>query len=215
MSRRQDVDARSPTLQTLLPRSLLAHLLTRLALAQVSLGTTAAMSAPAAGVPMNGHLSPDDAMDSTLVSRGGRDDSDARMSHSPRLAANGSSRQVQLDEHDVLSDSDASADDNASDDGDFDMQQSSPSRHEDHDDLEIIDDTVPSPTRASSTESSRPVKRKANVEEDEFIKANPELYGLRRSVRAPASNSAESILTATRPVHENNENWYQCHRPQL
>ena len=131
-------------------------------------------------------------MDSTLVSRGGRDDeaisdtpmeSDSRPSPSPRPAANGSSRQVQLDENDVLSESDASADDNASEDGDFDMQQSSPSRHDDHDDLEIIDDTVPSPTRASSSESSRPVKRKANVEEDEFIKANPELYGLRRSVR--------------------------------
>lgn len=84
-----------------------------------------------------------------------------------------------------MSESEASPDDNASDDADFDMQQSSPSHHDDHDDLEVLDEGIPTPTRASSSESSRPAKRKANVEEDEFIKANPELYGLRRSVRRP------------------------------
>lgn len=149
------------------------------------------MSAPATGAPMNGHLSPDDAMDSTLVSRHRTEDeaisdtpieSDARLSPSPLPAANGSSRHIHLDENDALSESEQSADDNASDDGDFDMQQSSPSRHEDQEDLEVLDDAVPNSARASSSESSRPAKRKAN-EEDEFIKANPELYGLRRSVR--------------------------------
>lgn len=37
--------------------------------------------------------------------------------------------------------------------------------------------------RSSSAESHRPAKRKVVVEDDEHIKANPELYGLRRSVR--------------------------------
>jgi chromodomain-helicase-DNA-binding protein 1 len=60
---------------------------------------------------------------------------------------------------------------NGSDDADFDMEDSSaaaatnPSRDD----------------RSSSIESRRPAKRKLVVE-DEHILANPELYGLRRSV---------------------------------
>lgn len=38
--------------------------------------------------------------------------------------------------------------------------------------------------RSSSEDSSRPPKRKANdVDDEEYMKQNPELYGLRRSVR--------------------------------
>jgi len=37
--------------------------------------------------------------------------------------------------------------------------------------------------RSTSIESRRPAKRKIGIEEDEYILANPELYGLRRSVR--------------------------------
>lgn len=36
---------------------------------------------------------------------------------------------------------------------------------------------------STSQESRRPTKRKASVEEDDYITQNPELYGLRRSVR--------------------------------
>jgi chromodomain-helicase-DNA-binding protein 1 len=59
-----------------------------------------------------------------------------------------------------------------SDDADFDMDDSpAPAatnrRHE----------------RSTSSESHRPPKRKLGVEDDEHILANPELYGLRRSVR--------------------------------
>ena len=58
-----------------------------------------------------------------------------------------------------------------SEDADFDMDDSPPpaatnSRHE----------------RSTSTESRRPPKRKIGVEDDAHILANPELYGLRRSV---------------------------------
>jgi len=60
----------------------------------------------------------------------------------------------------------------ASDDADFDMEDSpapvaSGGRRDD---------------RSTSTESRRPPKRKLGVEDDEHILANPELYGLRRSV---------------------------------
>ncbi|KAK5108608.1 hypothetical protein LTR62_008184 [Meristemomyces frigidus] len=38
--------------------------------------------------------------------------------------------------------------------------------------------------RSSSEESTRPAKRKGEAEDDDFMKQNPELYGLRRSGRA-------------------------------
>ena len=63
--------------------------------------------------------------------------------------------------------------DNGSDDADFDMGDdvAETSNHNTRDD------------RSSSRESRRPPKRKMGIEDDEYIKANPELYGLRRSVR--------------------------------
>lgn len=60
-----------------------------------------------------------------------------------------------------------------SDDADFDMEDSPPP-------------TAPPSgrqERSTSVESRRPAKRKAEPLEDEHILANPELYGLRRSVR--------------------------------
>lgn len=60
-----------------------------------------------------------------------------------------------------------------SDDADFDMEES-PS---------AVAANGERQDRSSSIESRRPVKRKLGVEEDEHILANPELYGLRRSVR--------------------------------
>ena len=41
--------------------------------------------------------------------------------------------------------------------------------------------------RSLSEESLRPGKRKAGVDDEEFMKQNPELYGLRRSVRMAVS----------------------------
>jgi chromodomain-helicase-DNA-binding protein 1 len=70
--------------------------------------------------------------------------------------------------------SDQSSDDNASQDADFDMEDDLPSPQS---------EPVPDPAGSSSRDSSRGAKRKAGIEEDEYIKANPELYGLRRSVR--------------------------------
>lgn len=81
---------------------------------------------------------------------------------------------------DRMSESANSSDQDASHDADFEMQESAPSDQDDHDDL------MPTPTRASSTDSNRTAKRKAPVDEDDFIRANPELYGLRRSVINPS-----------------------------
>lgn len=104
--------------------------------------------------------------------------------------ANHDSHIAQDDTH--QSASEQSSDDNASDDGDFDMEESLPSQNED-----AAED------HASSTDSNQTSKRKAPVEEDEFIKANPELYGLRRSVRcekfSPSTCSYLLTIMQTRP----------------
>ncbi|KAI0484925.1 P-loop containing nucleoside triphosphate hydrolase protein [Xylariaceae sp. FL0804] len=62
---------------------------------------------------------------------------------------------------------------NASDDADFDMEDS-PARSQ---------SDAPEDERSTSNESRRPTKRKVAVDEDEYIRENPELYGLRRSSR--------------------------------
>ncbi|GAW12214.1 hypothetical protein ANO14919_015750 [Xylariales sp. No.14919] len=61
----------------------------------------------------------------------------------------------------------------ASDDADYDMEESAAASQSD----EHRDD------RSTSRESQRVPKRKAGVEEEEYIRENPELYGLRRSSR--------------------------------
>lgn len=49
--------------------------------------------------------------------------------------------------------------------------------------------------RSSSEDSVRPAKRKAeDVDDEEYMKQNPELYGLRRSVRAELSFCSGAIL---------------------
>lgn len=137
------------------------------------------MSTPTLGGPSNGHLSPDDGIDSTFDAGGHLDDNDSpeadehplnHTSPSPSNDANDTSNIVNDDVR--MSESEQSSEDNASDDADFDMDESVPSQ---------IDDVVEE--RASSTDSNRASKRKAPVGEDEYMKANPELYGLRRSVR--------------------------------
>jgi chromodomain-helicase-DNA-binding protein 1 len=70
------------------------------------------------------------------------------------------------------SDSSGPENQDASDDGDFDMEDSPAA--------------APTSThridRSPSHDSRRPLKRKMGIEDDEHILANPELYGLRRSV---------------------------------
>ncbi|KAI5465964.1 SNF2 family chromodomain-helicase DNA-binding protein [Mariannaea sp. PMI_226] len=137
------------------------------------------MSTPTIGVHSNGHLSPDDGIDSNFDASGHMDDNDSpeadnspldRSSPSPSDDANNESNLAHDDVQ--MSESEQSSEDNASDDADFDMEESAPSQN---------DNAVEQ--RASSTDSNRTSKRKAPIGEDEYIKANPELYGLRRSTR--------------------------------
>ncbi|KAI1632771.1 P-loop containing nucleoside triphosphate hydrolase protein [Biscogniauxia mediterranea] len=62
---------------------------------------------------------------------------------------------------------------NASDDADFDMEESpAPSQSD-----------APQDDRSTSNDSRRAPKRKVGAEEEDYIRENPELYGLRRSSR--------------------------------
>jgi len=70
-----------------------------------------------------------------------------------------------------MSESDEEEDAEGEDDADFDMRSPSP---DDQDDL---------PADNSSHSSTQLGKRKASVDDDEHMLQNPELYGLRRSVR--------------------------------
>lgn len=64
--------------------------------------------------------------------------------------------------------------DDASDDGDFDVDQGAPSPQSDRE-----------REQRSASQSSRPSSKRKSPSEDTYIQQNPELYGLRRSVRQP------------------------------
>lgn len=88
--------------------------------------------------------------------------------------------------------SSAEQQDDASDDGDFDQEEDVA-----HDSNHAIKE------RSSSQESRRPPKRKLGVEEDEHILANPELYGLRRSVRNKPPVMIDNADIFHRAAHHN------------
>jgi chromodomain-helicase-DNA-binding protein 1 len=129
---------------------------------------------------MNGHPSPDQADNSSVASQRRRSDSDnsdvnnhPSGNRSPSLSGDANGARNGTDDDIDMDESDVPTPDNASEDADFDMKESPSSQHED----DVLQEC------ASSTDSSRAPKRKAAVVEDEFMRANPELYGLRRSVR--------------------------------
>jgi chromodomain-helicase-DNA-binding protein 1 len=62
--------------------------------------------------------------------------------------------------------------DNPSEDADFDMEESPAASHSD----------AAQDERSTSNDSRQSTKRKVANEEEDYINANPELYGLRRSV---------------------------------
>ncbi|OAA43288.1 chromo domain-containing protein 1 [Metarhizium rileyi] len=140
------------------------------------------MSSPVMMGPVNGHLSPDDAMNSKLDVEVDRSDTDIPDAHdSPLDASSPSASEIHpnetpshVDEDRAFSDDDESSAGNASEDADFDIQESVASHQDDNVERD----------RASSSASSRPSKRKAVVVEEDYMRENPELYGLRRSTRA-------------------------------
>ena len=70
-------------------------------------------------------------------------------------------------------DQSASTHDEASDDGDFGLDEGAPSPQSDREPDE----------ERSPSQSSRPSPKRKSASEDTYIQQNPELYGLRRSVR--------------------------------
>lgn len=142
------------------------------------------MSSPALGSPINGHVIADDTNDSHTLAQRPRSHSDASNgsvtpSHRPspmRSVRGASDGADNISDAGRMSESEQSSADDASHDADFEMHQDPPSP-QDHDD-------EPRP-RASSSDSNQASKRKASFEEEEYIRANPELYGLRRSVWLP------------------------------
>lgn len=136
------------------------------------------MSSSPEGDLVNGHLSPDptnqngaghdqQASDSDLSDL--HNEAAAQPSPSPSDAIKDVSNRS--DDEQDMSESDVPTPDNASEDAEFDMQDSPRSRRE------VIED------RDSSSDSNRVPKRKAAAVEEEYMRANPALYGLRRSVR--------------------------------
>lgn len=140
------------------------------------------MSSPLEPGPINGFRSPQGGSPSPIVARGHQSDSDLSdvhdnaavpVSSSPSPDPNDSTGYINGAPD--FAESDSSGDDNnASDDADFDM---------DDDAASIVQSDGAGDAHSSSNDSQRPSKRKVAAREDEYIKANPELYGLRRSVR--------------------------------
>lgn len=145
------------------------------------------MSSPALGSPINGHITADDANTSSIIVDRHRSASPASNGSRPPSRPTSPSNSIReprdvanhLSDDDRMSESAGSSPGDASHDADFDMEESAPSPRDDHDhDHRLVD-------RASSSDSISAPKRKAEFDEEEYIRANPELYGLRRSVLQP------------------------------
>ena len=124
---------------------------------------------------MNGHASPSGDERNHHVANGDQSDSDLSDVEAVDRPATESPGASSPAEKPVLTFEEASdsSDNDASDDGDFNTAESPTSAR-----------SKPSQgDRASSTESRPAPKRKAaHAAEEDFMRENPELYGLRRSV---------------------------------
>lgn len=149
---------------------------------QATLNCTLTMSSPSQDGLQDGHRSSKSPTLSPHVASRLHAESDLSDVPQTRVAAASPSPSPDLEDstmymnggHDFAESSSSADENNASDDADFD-----------------VDDDVANPpsdgagnARSSSHDSQQAPKRKATVAagEDQYIKANPELYGLRRSV---------------------------------
>lgn len=128
--------------------------------------------------PTNGHLSPPEEDQSISIPDRDQSESDlsdvqAPVAESPSAENSDAPDSPPEDAHLTHEDHSESSDNdnNASDDGDFDMADSPASARSDAEE-----------GRNESVEARPPPKRKAQAIEDDFMRENPELYGLRRSV---------------------------------
>ncbi|OLN95925.1 Chromo domain-containing protein 1 [Colletotrichum chlorophyti] len=162
------------------------------------------MSSPLEPGPTNGYRSPKGASPSPIVASGNQSDSDlSDVRDNAAVLASPSPSPDPNDSADFnggpdFAESESSGDDNnASDDGDFDMED---------DVASVAQSDGPGDAHSSSNDSQRPNKRKAASRgEDDYIKANPELYGLRRSSRptqqrklAESSDESDSDVPTNR-----------------
>ncbi|KNG48688.1 chromodomain helicase [Stemphylium lycopersici] len=129
----------------------------------------------------NGHLSPlatHMATADSSSSHSDNDSSDAKEHAAADQASDVDAPGEEYDEEeDVAAASDSSEDVDAEGEPDGDYDSESPPSEQAESDR----------ARSSSQESSRPTKRKATDEKEDYIEQNPELYGLRRSGRARPS----------------------------
>jgi chromodomain-helicase-DNA-binding protein 1 len=137
----------------------------------------------------NGHTSPVAVHVAHTQSPDQHSDSDLSDAREPAAASPSSDVDAPGEEYDdddpVAADSDASDDVDAEGepDGDYDSD-SPPSEHAPSSRAESL----------SSQASSRPLKRKASADKDDYMTQNPELYGLRRSVSASCRRCKFSLI---------------------
>lgn len=128
---------------------------------------------------MNGHSSPQAMDENTTADLSAH--SDSELSDTKNNAA-----------QDPSSDEDAPGEEYSEDEEMADATDSSEDADADGEPDGDYDSETPPPAQARSSreqsstsqESRRPAKRKASAEGDDYITQNPELYGLRRSVRS-------------------------------
>ena len=150
------------------------------------------MSSSSDASPVNGHVSPSVDGESPANNHGNQTDSDLSDVQAPDVEAP-SPNTPEAEEVTVANPafavqeaSDSSAED-ASADADFDMEDSPQSPQSEQDE----DDEPSSP----SNDSHQPSKRKAPAAaEEDYMRENPELYGLRRSVRILLSPAFHALL---------------------
>jgi chromodomain-helicase-DNA-binding protein 1 len=147
----------------------------------------------AGGLPFsNGRVSPDDASAMSTDGHASHSDSDLSDSNEPAAQpasdadAPGEDYDDDDDDDEIAADSSSSDDVDAEGEPDGDYDSDSPPSDQ------AESDRAPS---SASQDSSRPSKRKASAEKDDYITQNPELYGLRRSVRV-IMPLRENLLTA-------------------
>jgi chromodomain-helicase-DNA-binding protein 1 len=137
----------------------------------------------------NGHATPIAVHTAPAQSPSQHSDSDLSDAQQPAAPEPSSDVDAPGEEYDddepMAADSDSSEDVDAEGepDGDYDSD-SPPSEHAPSSRAQSV----------SSQESSRPMKRKASSEKDDYMTQNPELYGLRRSV-GTVRQVCENLLT--------------------
>lgn len=153
-------------------------------------------SPPSDASPVNGHASPLADGENNIMDHGDQTDSD--LSDVQAAEAEPSSDTPEAEEVTVknlelqVGEPSDSSEEDASADADFDMDDSPQSPQSDQEDDQ--------PSESSS--SRHPQKRKApTAAEEDFMRDNPELYGLRRSVRAICSRLAPNHSTQAHNPH--------------